>query len=518
MTGGSGKRGAKGAGTGASLYGSGPFRAEDFRPGLVPPKPGVYVFRDRFQKIIYVGKAVNLRKRMAHYFRSSTRRTHDPKLRSLVNSIAFWECHHVRVESESLILESKMIKEYAPRYNVVMRDDKRYMFVKLDMGERLPRLRLVRLRKNDKCRYFGPFPQAAALRQTVDYLTRRFKLRACSADNPGERDRLHCPARFVKDCLEPCVGKISTEDYAENVARLVAALEGDVEGILNELRERMAVEAEGKRFERAAMFRDMAENVETTLGKGKGRGIPRIRGVLSERPEEAVRALRDALGIVSKKKDAEFAVEAFDVSNISGTLAVSGMVAFAGGKPDKRRYRRFKIRNEAAMEAGGDDFAMIAEAVSRRYGGEDASPPPDLLLIDGGKGQLNAAIRALKGLGIPPLPVISLAKRNEEVFIPGRDEPLTLDLHSPALNLLRAIRDESHRFSVDYHRKLRDAGIERSILDRIPGVGPARKKALLKAFGSLDSICEATAAEIAAAVPGIGAETADRIAVALAEF
>jgi excinuclease ABC subunit C len=231
---------------------------------------------------------------------------------------------------------------------------------------------------------------------------------------------------------------------------------------------------------------------------------------------EEVAALREVLGIVSDVPDSEFSIEAFDISNISGTLAVSGMVAFTGGKPDKRRYRRFKIRNREAMAKGGDDFAMIAEAVSRRYGGDDPAPTPDLLLIDGGKGQLNAAIRALKAIGVKPLPVISLAKRNEEVFVPGWDEPLRLDVRSPALNLLRRVRDETHRFSVDYHRKLRDAAVERSELDSIPGVGPARKKALLKAFGSLEGVREASPEEIAAAVPGIGAETAARIASALA--
>ena len=515
MSGTRGKR--KRGGTVASNSGGGPFPAADFRPGLAPPKPGVYVFRDRFQKIIYIGKAVNLRKRMAHYFRSSTKRTPDPKLRSLVNSIAFWEFHPVKAESESLILESRMIKEYAPRYNVLMRDDKRFLFAKLDPEERFPKLRLVRIRKNDGCRYFGPFPRAGALRQTVDYLTRRFKLRACSAENPGERERLHCPARFVKDCLEPCVGKISEEDYAANVARLAAALEGDADDVLEELRRKMEAEAEAKRFERAAVFRDMIENIETTLRDGKARkGLPPLSNPGPERPLEEVAVLRDVLGIVSNVPDSEFSIEAFDISNISGTLAVSGMVAFTGGKPDKRRYRRFKIRNREAMAKGGDDFAMIAEAVSRRYGGDDPAPTPDLLLIDGGKGQLNAAIRALKAIGVKPLPVISLAKRNEEVFVPGWDEPLRLDVRSPALNLLRRVRDETHRFSVDYHRKLRDAAVERSELDSVPGVGPARKKALLKAFGSLEGVREASPAEIAAAVPGIGAETAERIASALA--
>jgi len=516
------------------------FERGNFYPGDIPQKPGIYIFRDRFSKVIYVGKAANLRKRMSSYFQPSRSQTSDPKLRSLINSICFWEYHTVKNETESLILEARTIKDYSPRYNVLLRDDKRFLLVKIDMHNNFPTLYLARLRKNDGARYFGPFPQSGALRKTIDFLVKRFKLRVCKTSVPTEKDRKHCLASIVKDCCEPCTGKVTKDEYLERVEELMSILNGNVSSIVAELHEKMNDAVEKRRFENAALFRDMIENIEDIFGnRNRNFRFAKIAGVADG--NEAIEELGKILGLTNPPRR----VEAFDISNISGSLAVASMVCFIDGKPDTSQYRRFKIKAELQTDPenytatqnnhsistpdypygyGGNDFAMMHEVITRRYGKLATEHPgeidqnnsktpkfPDLILIDGGKGQLKFAMKALKTVNYPFVPVIGLAKKNEEIFIPGRQLPIIVDKHSPALKLLQALRDESHRFAVAYHRKLRDSRIDDSILDQIEGIGYERKKALLRRFGSVKKLRKATSKQITEKVPGIGAKLAEII-------
>ena len=474
-----------------------------FSPSDVPSKPGVYIYRDAFGQVIYVGKASNLRRRMSSYFQHSHIVRADPKLRSLVNSIASWEWMTVRNEDESLILESRLIKDYAPRYNILMRDDKRFLLVKIDLSEPLPRLRLARFKKSDSCRYFGPFPKGGALRQTVEFLVRWFGLRSCKVDAPGEEDHKHCMASIVRDCCRPCIGKTTPEQYMERVQGLIKVLEGDVKELIEALKVKMSEAAKATRFEKAALLRDIITNLDELYG-AKNRSF--IYASIDSSPgSSSVEDLRIALKLDKEPR----IIEGFDISNIAGTLAVASLVRFVDGRPDRKGYRRFRIKTVE----GSNDFAMMDEAVTRHFRRllEEKSPLPDLLLVDGGKGQLSSAIDALVRLKCPPFPVLGLAKRNEEIFIPGSSDPIVLDKNRPALRMLRALRDEAHRFAVSYHRLLRLRRMQESLLDEIPGVGPARRNALLKAFGSLRELRKATPEEIAEQAPGIGLEFATAV-------
>ncbi len=478
---------------------------KEFSPSLVPHRSGVYVYRNRFGEVIYVGKAADLRRRMSSYFQPSRREKADPKLRSLINAIYDWSFEVVRTPEEALILESRLIKEYAPYYNILMRDDKRYLMLKLDMSEKFPTLRTTRVKKDDNCRYFGPFPHGGALKSTLEYLLCRFKLRACRSDSPGEEERKRCMKRFVKDCCAPCTGKVSEAEYRANLDAALAVLEGDISGLREELKAKMAAESAAQRFEKAAAWRDVLSNLETVFGR-VNRSF--------ERPElpggnppgmSGVKSLQEALALAHPPRR----IICFDISNIGGKLAVASMVAMRDGKPDRDEYRRFRIRTVE----GSNDFAMMKEVIKRRFLRlmEEKRPFPDLLMVDGGKGQLSSAIDALVEINAPPLPVIGLAKKNEEIFTPGDSEPLVLSRHDGALKMLQLLRDESHRFAISYHRELRNKRLTESLLDEIPGVGEARKKALLKHFGSVRGLRKATPEEVAEAVPGIGITLAESI-------
>jgi excinuclease ABC subunit C len=478
-------------------------KSKPFYPGDIPAKPGVYIYRDRFGKVIYVGKAANLRKRMSQYFQPSRDKRSDPKVRSLMKSIADWEFYVVKNEDESLILESRLIKQYAPRYNVLMRDDKRFLLIKINLNEELPRLRLARVRKDDNARYFGPFPKSGTLRPMVDFISRHFGIRMCRSALPDENDHKHCLASIVKDCCEPCVGKVSREEYMQRVNSMMRVLEGNVKELLEELKKRMMDSAEKKRYEKAAQWRDIISGLEEVFG-AKNRSF-KFASIASSPGNEAVWDLKKALKIETMPE----IIEGFDISNIGGEMAVASMVCFEKGKPGRKNYRRFKIRDVHQI----DDFAMMKEVIRRRYGRliRENKKFPDLIMVDGGKGQLHAAIEALDELKCEPLPIIGLAKKNEEIFIPGKSEPLVLDRHRPALRLLQALRDEAHRFAVSYHRELRAKRLQESLLDEIPGIGPSRKKALLTAFGSVSKLRHAGVSDIIDKVPGIGESFAQTV-------
>ena len=476
---------------------------KQFHPGDIPAKPGVYVYRDRFGTVIYVGKAANLRNRMSQYFQASRMRRADPKQRSLLKSICDWEYYVVKNEDEALILESRLIKQYAPQYNILMRDDKRFLLVKINLREDFPRFDLARVRKDDGCKYFGPFPKGTALRSTIEFLSAYFGLRTCKVSHPDESTRKHCLKRIVKDCMEPCTGKISREEYHKNVDKMLGLLNGNTSTLVAELEKRMQEAAEKKHFEKAARFRDVITNINTVFGN-KSRSF-RYTSIPSAPGTAAVKSLQKVLSLPEPPQS----IECFDISNILGTLAVASMVCFENGTPARNKYRRFKIREVEQS----DDFAMMREVIRRHYSRKirENIPLPDLLMVDGGKGQLSSALEALAEIDCPPMKVIGLAKKQEEIFIPGESESILLDRHSVALRLLQAVRDEAHRFAVGYHRKLRLRRLQESLLDDIPGIGEKRKQLILQHFGSVRQLRQASVDEIMRRIPGVGRIFAERL-------
>ncbi len=477
---------------------------QEFVPSEISTKPGCYIYRDKFGIVIYVGKAVNLRRRMSQYFQKSRLRHADSKLLSLVHSIESWETITVNTEDEALVLESRLIKEYAPHYNILMRDDKRYLMLKIDLNENFPRLKFARLKKDDSCMYFGPFPKGGALHQTADFLTKHFGIRTCKCANPGPEDKIHCLAGSVKDCCRPCIGEVTKEEYMSRMQGVIDILNGHVGSILQELQDLMKDAANQYQFEKAAMYRDVADNLDC-LRVGNRHSLEAIQIPSLAPGPIAVKELQEVLMLPKPPIN----IECFDISNISGTLAVASMVHFTNGRPDKKKYRLFRIKDII----GPNDFAMMEQAVARHFSRllKENRPLPELLMVDGGKGQLSSAISALIRVKCPPLPVIGLAERHEEVYIPGCHDPIQLPLDGKASKLLRSIRDEAHRFAITYHRKLRLQTIKNSILDEIEGIGEKRKLAILREFGSVTNLRSVSANEIARRVEGIGLDFAKKI-------
>ncbi len=481
----------------------------------VPHKPGVYLMRDRFGRVIYVGKARDLRKRVGSYFMPSKLAVADLKTRAMLDAVWDFETHTVHSEAESLLLEGKLIKEYRPRYNISFRDDKRFLVVKVDPTEEWPRFRLARFKKDDGARYFGPYAHAGALRQTLNFMRKKFGVLTFGRGAPTERE-----LKSATYQVPTRLSEISAEQYRERVTQACDFLEGQSRELIATLEEEMRKTADKLDFEKAAELRNMIEDLRRTT-----RPIRRFtRHTLptSIDPESDVRALADALQLSRIPQ----VMECFDISNISTTHVVASMVCFRNGVPDKNCYRRYRIRTVE----GQDDFASMAEVVRRRYSrvlletgnrkaetGEhadgsrvDYSPEhsqdsafetarrlenfpvsglrspvssvrlPDLIIVDGGKGQLSSACRELQRLGLHELPIIGLAKEFEEIYRPGRALPLQLPSDSGALRLLQRIRDEAHRFANTYHQLLMKKRIGESILDDCPGVSQNRKNLLLQ--------------------------------------
>jgi len=461
------------------------------------------VFRNSSGDVIYVGKAKSLRKRMASYFQPSRRRTADIKLRSLINSIVYFEYFTVNNEAESYVLESKLVKQYTPRYNTELRDDKRFLLICIDPSEKFPHIELTRIKKADGRIYFGPFPNSQAVRQTMNYLAKKFWLRTCKTAECGSENRKHCVEKVIHSCSEPCIGKISEQEYRQKINAVIDILRGDSKEIENELQQKMQQAAEKKQFENAAKWRDILENIREVCRNAKIRSFDNAK--LSTQAVDGVDELQQAIGLKERPEH----IECFDISNIGGRLAVGSMVCFRNGKASSKDYRRFRIRSKETA----DDFAMMSEVIQRRYKRlkEEGREFPNLIIVDGGRGQLNVAIQALAGEDLPPLPVIGLAKQQEEIYLPHKDEALRLSRHNNGLKLLQAIRDEAHRFAVDYHRSLRKKRISESILTEINGVGPKTKAALLKQFGSVSKLRKASPSDIADNVQGISVKTAEKI-------
>ncbi|HEX7860609.1 MAG TPA: excinuclease ABC subunit UvrC [Verrucomicrobiae bacterium] len=616
----------------------------------VPHRPGVYLMKDRFGTVIYVGKARDLRKRVSQYFHPSRRQGWDLKFNALVDAIHDFDVHTVRSEPESLLLEGRLIKEFQPRYNISFRDDKRFLLLKINLNDPIPRFTLTRLKQDDGARYFGPFAHSAALRSTLTMIRRKFSLRGCRPLTPGEADYKHCLYANLKYCTAPCIGNVSRENYLLQVTAACDFLAGQSDELEAQLEDEMKKAAAALDFEKAAGLRDALEDLRRTMKKTeKFERLP-YKLPLAINPDRDLLELAQALNLPKPP----LRIEGFDISNISGTFAVSSMVSFKNGRPDRQNYRRFKMKTVT----GQDDFACMAETVKRRYSrmvheinsspvGDDvrsrspelkskfppqqhtsakltdilpangeakplrratrdlnelastefpddataeieintesldntsaetpasaraphpapiaastlnpnspeapldpldnstesvphvepesiSQPPsasssalsassalkssslgkwsnvPDLILIDGGKGQLNAACAELAKLGLSHIPIIGLAKEFEEIYRPGESDPLRLDHNTGALKLLQRVRDESHRFANTYNAKLRLKKISESILDEFPGIGERRKAALLKKFGSIQRLRLATLEQIAE-VPGFGGKAA----------
>jgi len=468
----------------------------------LPHRPGVYLFRDRFHRVIYVGKAKDLHRRVSQYFHPSRKMGADLKTRALLQSIAELETHGVKSEPEAILLEGRLIKEYRPRYNVSFRDDKRFLMVRVDLDEPFPKFQTTRMKREDKARYFGPFAHSGALRQTLSLMRRKFGLRSCRPEVPGEKDYRHCLDHVIKNCSAPCVGRISREEYGERVKQACEFLEGRTQEMREDLKAAMKKAAERRDFEKAASLRNLVEDLKKTTRPAKRffRDLP-----TTVVPERDLEILRDVLGLGTVPAR----IECFDISNISDTHSVASMVMFRDGRPSRPAYRRYRIQGVA----GQDDVGCMAEVIRRRSARwkSEGGMPPDLIVVDGGKGQLGAAVRELREGGWAEVPAIGLAKQNEEIFQPGRPDPIVLPKESGAIRLLQRIRDEAHRVANGYHQLLMKKRMEMSELDSIPGVSGVRKRALLKKFGSVGRVAKATVEQLAG-VEGVGEKVAGAIA------
>lgn len=578
-------------------------------PDDLPLVPGVYLMEDAADRILYVGKAKSLKKRVKSYFRNDL----DPKTRALMKQFHHMEYMVTDTEKEALILESNLIKKHMPRYNIRLKDDKRYPYIKVT-NETFPRVLITRRVLDDGSYYYGPFPEATALRRLVKFLKALFKVRDCKRmDGP-------CLNYQIDLCNAPCDKKITEEEYKKLVDNVSFFFEGKYDEIMGILKSEMEQAALNHEYEKATVLRDQLSSVEEVLEKQKmeftrsldqdvvasasdnelacvvvfsvregkiigkddflmsgaentseekiisaflkqyytgPRHVPakiiipkevedkklieewlsekRDASVSIEVPSEGVEyrlvrmVSKNAEIILNHQKEVKGAlldlkkylgipripkrIEAFDISNISGKMAVGSMVVFENGAPKKKYYRRYKIQTE-----GPDDYAMMREMLERRYTGllDDKGPSPDLVLVDGGKGQLNVATEVFNSLGVHDVPVIGLAKEFEHVFIPQTPSPLILPRDSEALLLLQRIRDEAHRFAINYHKTLRSKEFEKSRLDDIAGVGNKRKINLLKHFGDISKIEKASVNDIAM-VNGINRKLAKKIHEHLSE-
>ena len=470
-----------------------------------------------------MGKAKDLRKRLSNYFAPSRKTQADRKTRALIETIVDFDYQVVRNEQEALLLESKLIKQYRPRYNIVFRDDKRFKMVKVNLKDECPKFVTTRLKKADGAKYFGPFAHTGALNDTMTFLNRKFGLRTCRAVVPDEKDYKHCNADVIRNCSAPCIGKISSEDYQIRLKEACELLSGKGrKDAMKEVEEDMLKAAKALDFEKAARLRDVMDNIKKTLEPA--RQFKNMSDVLptTVQPEDDLSELADLLGLESPPKT----MECFDISNVSSNHIVASMVRFTNGRPDNSKYRRYRIKTVE----GQDDFASMAEVVRRRYsrllsegaklaeeaGVEDNQESvrdlaervkaklPELIIVDGGKGQLSSAVRELNRLGLYDHPIIGLAKKREEVFFPGKSDPLLIPHDKGALKLLQRIRDEAHRFANNYNELLLRKRVKESILDDCPSVSPRRKELLLKTFGSVARIKKASVEQIAQ-IPGISA-------------
>ena len=469
----------------------------------LPDKPGVYLMKDRLGRIIYVGKAKSLKKRVSSYFQRGRARTvSQPKIRALIEMIADLDTIEVKSEPEALLLEGKLIKQWRPRYNTDFTDDKRFLLVRVDLGEELPRFRLTRLKKEDRSRYFGPFAHSGLLRKTLTQIRRQFGILLADGTPeklPDGRWRLYDDVRselYGADTI------VTAEAYLRRAEAACTFLEGKSQEWLESLRNEMVSAAGRQEFEKAAELRDIVFALEKTLAKT--RNFERTDPTRPVRDDEALASLQLALHLSSPP----VTMECFDISHISGTFVVASMVRFTDGRPDKDNYRRFQIKSFI----GNDDYRAMEEVVGRRYRRLIAEGKlfPDLVVIDGGRGQIGAALKAFVALDAMPPAIIGLAKQHETIIFPDERPPLNLPLNHAGLNILQRLRDEAHRFANTYNADLRSKKIRESVLDDFSGLGEKRRTALLAHFGSIEKLRSATTAEISE-VPGFGGKLAEEL-------
>ncbi|MFH2138188.1 MAG: excinuclease ABC subunit UvrC [Candidatus Omnitrophota bacterium] len=451
----------------------------------LPDGPGVYLMKDVSDKIIYIGKASSLKKRVSSYFTSSVKTIKQQALVCKINDLDFvTTCS----EAEALILEAGLIKEHRPKYNTAIKDDKSYPLLKLTIRENFPRLLVVRRKKNDGARYFGPYTSARLLHQALAFMRRIFPLRTCKV-MPGSL----CLNYHLKQCLGPCIGSVTKKEYDRVVDNVLLFLQGKKAILMKKLLQEMSQASQLHNFEEAARLRDEIESLSSVSR------FPHSRIAGGSPLEELQNILR-----LKRLPDI---IEGFDISNVSGAEAVGSMVRFKNGYAQKDKYRRFRIKTVRGI----NDYAMIKEVVTRRYQGRlrDDLELPDLILIDGGKGHLECAGSALLKSGVS-IPIISIAKRFEHIYVQWQGKPLALARRSKALLLIMRIRDEAHRFAVSYHRVLRKREMLLSALDQIPGIGPKKRKLLREFFNNPTALKRLTTVKLTQ-IRGIDAKTAKNI-------
>jgi excinuclease ABC subunit C len=580
------------------------------RARQLPTDPGVYIMKNAAGKVIYVGKAVNLRNRVKSYFMKTD---HDPKTEQMVANVHDFEFYIVASEGEALVLELNLVKKFRPHFNIRLKDDKGFPYLKIDLAEEWPRVQVVRHVASDGARYFGPFANMRSIRHALDVVKSIFPFRSCDI-KLDSHVRRPCLEYDMRHCVAPCNGKISRAEYMEIIHELILFLEGKQKPLELHLNEQMKLAAELQQYEKAAWIRDQIKAVQEVIawqkmaarvkgdqdviafapdkdqalvqvffvrgGKLIGREAFTLQGIGEEKPEQimtdfvqqyysatmsipplillqhsvlekeviqkwlssrrgkpvalrvpergparellhtveenavkgveqlriknlaqpsaletALAELKDKLGLTAPPAR----IEGYDISNIQGRMAVGSMVVFEEGKPVPARYRRFRIQSVT----GANDYAMLQEVLRRRFShvsehkDGDSWTLPDLILIDGGKGQLSAAREAMEEVGAQTIATLGLAKENEEIFLPGRSKPISLPVTSPGLQLIQRVRDEAHRFALGYHRNIRKREALTSLLDDVPGIGPHRKRALLKHFGTFQGVRQASVEELA---------------------
>jgi excinuclease ABC subunit C len=421
----------------------------------VPPTPGVYLLKDAFGRVLYVGKAKNLRSRIAHYFTQAAR--DDRRTAELVPLIADVDFLSAASEVDALLLEARLVKDIQPRFNVELKDDKAFPYLQIHLREPFPRVEFTRSPRRRGVKLYGPFTSAKSLRQAIQVLQRIFQFRTCSLDiredDPRWRWFRPCILHSIHQCTAPCNFRVTREEYRRQIRDLRLVLEGKKDRLLREMEARMKAASAALQFEQAARLRDDIAALRDLGSRGDVDKDVQPH-VFALEPRKGLAGLRKVLGLSQTPRT----IEGIDIAHLSGSDTVAALVSFIDGLPFKPGYRRYRIRTVK----GVDDFASIREVVARRFHrlSREEEVFPDLLLIDGGKGQLNAALEAFTMLGMEPPVLIALAKRDEEIHRPGDVEPLRLRRHAAALRLLQYVRDEAHRFAQHYHQLLRRKRLE----------------------------------------------------------